>query len=172
MFSDIIEDGVNVLDDIIKKLEEPEEIVLQNKPVKTMFGMTKGRSQPKKPQKLSPKHIIVLDDCGSSLKNSAVTKLLKINRHLHTRVIVSSQHQGDLFQQAFRQFDNLIIFKGLSQNIEKLEQIYRNADLSVSFEEFVEMYRFATLKPFSFLYIDTRNNQYRVNFNKQILINE
>lgn len=172
VFSDIIEDGVNVLDDIIKKLEEPEEIVLQNKPVKTMFGMTKGRSQPKKPQKLSPKHIIVLDDCGSSLKNSAVTKLLKINRHLHTRVIVSSQHQGDLFQQAFRQFDNLIIFKGLSQNIEKLEQIYRNADLSVSFEEFVEMYRFATLKPFSFLYIDTRNNQYRVNFNKQILINE
>jgi hypothetical protein len=87
-------------------------------------------------------------------------------------VIVSSQHQGDLFQQAFRQFDNLIIFKGLSQNIEKLEQIYRNADLSVSFEEFVEMYRFATLRPFSFLYIDTRNNQYRVNFNKQILINE
>ena len=87
-------------------------------------------------------------------------------------MIVSSQHQGDLFQQAFRQFDNLIIFKGLSQNIEKLEQIYRNADLSVSFEEFVEMYRFATLKPFSFLYIDTRNNQYRVNFNKQILINE
>jgi hypothetical protein len=53
-----------------------------------------------------------------------------------------------------------------------LEQIYRNADLSVSFEEFVEMYRFATLRPFSFLYIDTRNNQYRVNFNKQILINE
>ena len=171
VFSDIIEDGVNVLDDIIKKLEEPEEIVLQNKAVKTMFGIQQ-RTRPKKPKKLSPKHIIVLDDCGSSLKNSAVTKLLKINRHLHTRVIVSSQHQGDLFQQAFRQFDNLIIFKGLSQNIEKLEQIYRNADLSVSFEEFVEMYRFATLRPFSFLYIDTRNNQYRVNFNKQILINE
>ena len=74
-----------------------------------------------------------------------------------------------MFQQANRQIDNLIIFKGLSQNIEKLEQIYRNADLSVSFEEFLEMYRFATLRPFSFLYIDARNNQYRVNFNKQIL---
>ena len=95
--------------------------------------------------------------------------MLKINRHLHARVIVSSHHQGDVWQQAFRQFDNLIIFRGLSQNLEKLEQIYRNADLSVSFEKFVSLYRFATINPFSFLYIDTRNNKYRVNFNKEIL---
>ena len=169
VFSDIIEDGVNVLDDIIKKLEEPEEVVCNDmKPVKTMFGIHKP-TRIKKPKKLSPKHIIVLDDCGNSLKNSSVTKLLKINRHLHARVIVSSQHQGDVWQQAFRQFDNLIIFRGLSQNLEKLEQIYRNADLSVSFEEFVSLYRFATINPFSFLYIDTRNNKYRVNFNKEIL---
>ena len=138
------------------------------KPVKTMFGIHKP-TRIKKPKKLSPKHIIVLDDCGNSLKNSSVTKLLKINRHLHARVIVSSQHQGDVLQQSFRQMCNLLIFKGLGNNMEKLEQIYRNADLSVSFEEFVSMYRFATINPFSFLYIDTRNNKYRVNFNKEIL---
>ena len=167
VFSDIIDDGVNILDDIIKDLEAPDEIVNEGTTIKTMFGV-QHKPRTKKPRKLSPKHIIVLDDCGSSLKNSGVTKLLKINRHLHARVIISSQHQGDMFQQAFRQIDNIIIFKGLSQNIEKLEQIYRNADLSISFEVFVEIYRFATLKPYSFLYIDTRNNQYRVNFNTEI----
>lgn len=171
VFSDIIEDGVNVLDDIIKDLEAPEPVVIKTdgQPVRTMFGLVKPPREKKEGKgKKAPKHIIVLDDCGNSLKNSSVTKLLKINRHLHARVIISSQHQGDMFQQAFRQMDNLIIFRGLSSNVEKLEQIYRNADLSLPFEEFVSVYRFATLKPFSFLYIDTRNNQYRVNFNKEI----
>ena len=173
VFSDIIEDGVNVLDDIIKDLEAPEPVVEKStKPVMTMFGVVippRVRKEGKLKKK-APKHIIVLDDCGQSLKNSSVTKLLKINRHLHARVIISSQHQGDMFQQAFRQCDNLIIFRGLSNNLEKLDQIYRNADLSLPFEEFVKVYRFATLNPFSFLYIDTRNNQYRVNFNKEIEI--
>ena len=171
VFSDIVEDGVNVLNDIITKLQEPEEIIeVDNKPVKTMFGLVKAKRAEKKPKKLSPKHIIVLDDCGQSLKNTAITRLLKINRHLHARVLVSSQHQGDMYQQSMRQIDNLIIFRGLSNNIEKLEQIYMNADLSISLEEFISVYRFATLKPFSFLYIDTRNNQYRINFNKEIKI--
>jgi len=172
VFSDIIEDGVNVLDDIIKDLEAPEPppVKTDNKPIVTMFGIIhppKIRKE-SKTMKKAPKHIIVLDDCGQSLKNASVTKLLKINRHLHARVIISSQHQGDMFQQAFRQCDNLIIFRGLSNNLEKLDQIYRNADLSLPFEEFIKVYRFATIKPFSFLYIDTRNNQYRVNFNKEI----
>lgn len=170
VFSDIIEDGVNVLDSIITDLEKPEveEEETETKPVRTMFGLVMPPKKERKPKKLSPKHIIVLDDCGQSLKNSSVTKLLKINRHLQARVLISSQHQGDMYQQAFRQCDNLIIFKGLSNNIEKLEQIYMNADLSIPFEKFREVYNFATIKPFSFLYIDTRNNQYRINFNKEI----
>ena len=40
VFSDIIEDGVNVLDDIIKDLEAPEPVVEKStKPVMTMFGV-------------------------------------------------------------------------------------------------------------------------------------
>ena len=156
VFSDIIEDGVNILDDIIKELEAPEEQETPaiTQPIKNMFGLVKPPKPPRisKSIKKAPRHIIILDDCGQSLKNSAVTKILKINRHLFARIIISSQHQGDMYQQAFRQCDNLIIFRGLSNNIEKLHQIYSNADLSIEFEEFIRIYRFATEKPFSFLY--------------------
>jgi hypothetical protein len=167
VFTDIIEDKVNILDQVIDKLENPNEESEEEEPTHemTMFGKVKIPKKAKEPKFKSPEHIIILDDIGQSLRNSAITRLLKINRHLHARVIISSQNQSDLYYQSFRQLDYILVFRGLSSCIEKLKAIYDNADLNITFNEFLELYRYATAEPYTFLYIDVRHCNFRKNFN-------
>lgn len=119
---------------------------------------------------LSPETIIIIDDCSHSLKDAVVSKLLKINRHLKTKVIISSQNLTDMYLQSIRQLDYLIVFKGLKTNIQKLKQIYDNTDLTPSFDEFKNIYEHATEGNYNFLYIDVSNSAFRKNFNESIEI--
>ena len=63
-----------------------------------------------------------------------------------------------------------MIFKGFPDK--KLEHIYRDCDSSVEFDVFCKMYKKATEKPHSFLYIDTRADQFRRNFNKKFVLSD
>ena len=47
----------------------------------------------------------------------------------------------------------------------KLEEIYKDANLAITLEQFISVYKFATEQPFSFLYIDTTLGQFRRNIN-------
>ena len=67
--------------------------------------------------------------------------------------------------------DQILIFKGL-QHTDKLRQIYDNTDLCVSYETFLRLYNEATKNPWSFLYVDVRNNLFRENFNTLLDVNE
>ena len=67
--------------------------------------------------------------------------------------------------------DQILIFKGL-QHTDKLKQIYDNTDLCVSYETFLKLYNEATRNPWSFLYVDVRNNVFRENFNTLLNVNE
>ena len=58
--------------------------------------------------------------------------------------------------------------KGL--NREKLEITHKDADVGISFKEFEKIYKQATIKPYSFLYIDTRSDTYRSCFDTEIII--
>lgn len=113
----------------------------------------------------SPEYIFIFDDLSTELKSNSLTSLLKKNRHFHCKTIISSQYLNDLSPQSRKQLDYFLIFKG--QPKEKLDEIYRDADISLDKETFYKIYKHATHEKFSFLYIDTNNNEYRRNFNSE-----
>ena len=108
-------------------------------------------------------YIIVLDDLSSELKNKALVSLLKKNRHFKSKVIVSSQYLNDLLPESLKQIDYWLVFRGMPE--EKLQHIYKMADLSIPYELFTQIYKKATEKMYSFLYIDTQKELFRRNFN-------
>jgi hypothetical protein len=82
--------------------------------------------------------------------------------------IISSQYLNDLNRPALRNLDYMIMFKG--QDDEKLELIHRSLDLGISLEDFMQLYHYGVSTPYSFLYIDIRNDEYRKNFNEKIMV--
>ena len=133
--------------------EEPEENLKKKK---------------RKKSKLAQKMIIVLDDLGNELKKPSIDMLVKINRHLKCKVILSSQYLNDLSPQARRQIDVWLLFGGLKKN--KLEQILRDADTALEYNEFEQVYMYATSQKYNFMYLDTHTDTYRRNFNEVIQI--
>ena len=122
----------------------------------------------RKKQKIAQKRIIVLDDIGSELKKPSIDQLLKINRHLKSKVILSSQYLNDLSPQARRQIDCWLLFGGLKKN--KLEQVVRDCDTKYELKEFEEVYKFCTAKKYNFMTLYCDNDTYRKNFNEKIII--
>jgi len=55
---------------------------------------------------------------------------------------------------------------------EKLEHIYKMLDLSIDIEKFYELYDYATKDPYCFLYIDMKNQKFRKNFSKELLLDD
>lgn len=121
-----------------------------------------------KEQKLiTPKILLVFDDISNELQAPSITAFLKRNRHYKAMTILSSQYLNDLAPQTRRQLDYWLLFKGFDDD--KLEQIYRDADISVEFDEFKEMYKIATNEQYNFFYIDTVNNEFRKNFSEKFI---
>lgn len=118
----------------------------------------------KKKKKLAPEIIFVLDDMGALLKTPSVSQLLKTNRHFKSKTIISSQYPHDLTPESRRNLDVIILYGGHSP--EKLETLFTDADLPISFELFERLYKDATSEKFNFFYIDVRNVQFRKNFNQ------
>lgn len=183
----INEDGVDMLDELVQRLQEEaqdeeEEKKLDSRvsALEKMIGLgSRGPSKcpvqvdgdesddeerPKKKEKFrAPEYIIILDDLSNELKSRSLVTLLKKNRHFKAKIIISSQYLNDLLPESRKQLDYFLIYRG--QPKKKLDEIYRDADVSVDAEEFYDIYKFATEKEFSFLYIDTKTSQFRRNFN-------
>jgi len=164
------EEGENHLADLLKELtdqneEDEEDSKEVRRPLRMKFDNEEEEEEEKqKPTKyLAPEYIIIFDDMGGSLRVPEVNKLLKINRHLRSMVIISSQWVTDLEPQAIKQLDYSLIFRSFDN--EKLEKLYKLLDLGLGFDRFTKLYTHATLKPFNFLYIDVRDESYRRNFN-------
>lgn len=128
----------------------------------------KKEDKPRKPKTSVPDYIICYDDLSSDLRHSIVSSCLKSNRHKKIMNIISSQYLNDLNRPALRNLDYMIMFKG--QDDEKLELIHRSLDLGISLEDFEKLYHYAVDEPYSFLYIDIRNDEYRKNFNEKIMV--
>lgn len=173
-YNSVKEDKVDNLANILKDLQveaEHEELMKKKKKEKKSklfnFGDEEEEKE-KKPKKHCPKHIFIFDDIGNELKLPSIAQLLKTNRHLKSKVIISSQYLNDLSVQGRKNIDYWLLFKG--HTLEKLETIYKDADLSIPFEDFVEMYETATEKQYNFFYIDCRDDEFRINFNYKYLI--
>jgi len=179
------EDGEDLLDTLVKELESEAEKEyddnniderlkqLERKLCPVLCEVDSDDDEPKKKRERkekyqSPEYLILLDDLSNELKSKSLVSLLKKNRHFKAKIIVSSQYLNDLLPESRKQQDYFLVFKG--QSNEKLEEIRRDADVGLEEEELRDVYKFATEKQFSFLYIDTRNNTFRRNFNYLIQI--
>ena len=125
------------------------------------------QKKPRKPKFKAPQIIFVFDDLSGELKTPSLIELLKMHRHFKSKVIISSQYWNDIALDGRKQIDYVLLFKGLGQSIAKLKEIYDNCDPPVSFEVFLDIYRFCTAEQFNFMYI-TRSGEFRKNFTFQI----
>jgi hypothetical protein len=178
VFDSIIDGKVNLLNDIMADLSMPEDTKIktddESKPlgIKLNFGdETKKEKKEYKPKKIAPKHIFVFDDISGELKNPAVASLLKKSRHFLSAVYISSQYVMDLLPMSIKQLDYFLCFRSFSAD--KLEHIYKLLDLSIGLDKFIEIYDYCFKDPnerFSFLYINVREQTFRKNFNKTLII--
>lgn len=117
----------------------------------------------RKPKKIAPEYIWVLDDLSNELGDKSINFLLSRNRHFKSKVVISSQYYQHLSKNSRSQLDVLIIFKNMPTD--KLQLMHSESDLSICFDEFLNLYNHATKEKFSFFYIDIRNEEFRKNFN-------
>jgi hypothetical protein len=172
------EHGVDQLDAIIKDLEHDAEEEEKNKDKpkekkKQSMLLCDGdecddEHVKRKSKYRCPEFIFVFDDISNELKSKSLISLLKRNRHFKCSILLSSQYPLDLDPQSRKQIDTWLVFKG--QPLAKLETIYKDADISIPFDEFAKIYKVATEKPYSFLNINTRNETFKRNFNTEIKI--
>lgn len=177
-YDDIVIDGVNVLNDLLNEMLAHEE---EEKPAPKPMIHNNGLGdiqlfqtvQPKRRvKKIAPKFCFIFDDMASQCRNMALTRLLKIHRHLKSSVYISVQSISDLTPSAILQIDVAILFRGLRSNIKKLEHIYTNLDIQhISLEDFIKIYKEATEKPYNFLWV-SKNGEFRRNFNYRFVLDE
>jgi len=172
----------NILTGIIEELnndletKEQEKIKkdhdnIDPKPIMDLFPKEKAvERKERKPKKLSPEYVFIFDDLGNDLRHASITQLFKTSRHYKAKVIVSSQYIHDLSNACIKNLDYTLIFK--SFNREKLLVLFEALDLSIDFELFEQLYLDATAQPFNFLYVDSRDNTYRRNFNREYYIKD
>jgi hypothetical protein len=156
-----------IIDELIELKEEQQNETTPEK----KWGDESDDEEEEKPRRSKyqePEYMFILDDLSTEIKNPSVAALLKINRHFHSKTILSSQFLNDLKPDARLQLDYYLLFKGLPRL--KIDDVYSKADLSLPLDDFNKMYHFATEEPYSFLYIDVRKDKFRRNFNTSINI--
>lgn len=114
-----------------------------------------------------PKNVFVFDDLSIELKAPSIVRLLKENRHFKSKVLVSSQSYKDLPPGARGQFQYMLIFRGIRDDV--LELIYKESYINVDLDQFLEMYRYATKESYHFLYVDLKSMKFRKDFNEEIV---
>jgi len=117
---------------------------------------------------ITPDYIIIFDDISQELKDPNLIAFLKRNRHFKADVLLSTQWVHDLKPEQLKQLDYLLLFRGM--DLEKLEKIRRDADLTLDLDMLERLYENATKDPFCFLYIDRLTETYRKCFDKQYFI--
>lgn len=167
-YTEIMDGKVNILNEVVNELslgqdEEEEEEKKEEPSKKVKFDEPKKKKE-YKPKKISPEVCFIFDDASEML--GKVSTLLKKNRHLKANVIISSQYLHDLKPESIKQLDYFISFKSFSE--EKMQLVHKGLDLSLEFDKLWNLYQHCTSKPYSFLYINVRTEEYRCNFNKKL----
>jgi hypothetical protein len=158
---------IEIVNELSMGAEEPEEDKKEEVVGKKLkFDDLTKKKKEYKPKKISPEVSFIFDDASDMLRNPAVATLLKKNRHLKANVIISSQYIHDLRPESIKQIDYFLAFKSFSED--KMALVHKGLDLSLDFDKLWNLYQHCTNKPYSFLYINVRTEQYRCNFNKSL----
>lgn len=170
-YTSMKEDDVNVLEALITKLqreaveeEEDEEPEVKQKGL-GLFEYEEENDKPKKIKYRAPEYIIILDDISTELRSPILVKLMKMNRHFKSKIVISSQYCNDLLPAQLRQLDYCLVFKNETED--KLFKLHKDLDLAVDFPTFLKLYYNATNDKFNFFYIDVRSETYRKNFSHE-----
>ena len=134
------------------------------------FGSSKKikEKKNKKPTKISSKWLFIFDDLPmQDMRNDCFNFVMR-NRHYKCKVILSVQYLNMLLPSVRKNLTNVILFKSFSD--EKLHSIYNDLDIEIPFDQFVDLYHFATEKQYSFLQYDVHNGVWIKNFNEKIII--
>ena len=173
-YTSIYDNGSNQLEQYISSFQEPEdedEVIVSKKHRLIKFDSDSSEEEYEyKPKKIAPEYIFVFDDLSTELHDKALSSLLKKNRHFKTKIIISSQYYNDLAKDARLQIDYLLAFPKIPND--KIETVYKDLDLSTDYNLFLSMYTTATKDKYNFLYIDVREEKYRLNFNREFLIDD
>ena len=189
-YTSLFEDGINRLEEFIDDLqeqeidssestssssEEPQRYVdydddadIRRRKQQKARKRRGRKGKYKAKRKIAPEYIFVLDDLSTELSKPIVSAFLKKNRHFKCKVILSSQWWNDLHPQARQQLDYLLLFPNIPQN--KLEIIHKEADLTIDLPLFDELYRQATFERYHFLYVDVRNEKFRIDFTDEFIL--
>lgn len=166
----------DILAHIMRDLGEPggeketqEKVKSNYNPILVGSGAVKEKKK-KKPKELAPEIIFIFDDQSGELQLPSVAKLLKEHRHYKCKTIISSQYWNDIVMQGRKQIDYILLYKGLAKSIPKMRDIYKDIDLTVEFETFMELYSYATAEKYHFLFIDKVNNEFRKDFTHKITV--
>ena len=170
------DDGHDVLRELIIELKQlteenkdtPQVVKENNILLLCDEEVAEEEVKPRKSKYQSPEYIFIFDDLSNEIKATSITKLLKENRHFKCKSIISSQYLNDLAPQSRKQIDYFLIFGGQPQA--KLDEIHRDADISINKGLFYYLYKHATQEKYSFLYIDSVNSKFRRNFNHEYTI--
>src|SRR5579885_1256271 len=147
-FTSIFTDnGVNILDALIKELTSPEE-EKQAPAVKIPIMKfaeddkpdTETKEKKKKKKKYqSPDYIIIFDDLSAELKNPMIPKLMKIQRHFSSKIIISSQSYIDCDPRVRNgNLDYLLLFRNIPDHV--LDRIYEEQSIPMNIEMFKKLY--------------------------------
>jgi len=172
LFTSIKDGKTDNLNEFVESLRQPEELSESKEEDQMPFIIVDDeQTKEKKPRKeklMSPEIVFIFDDLSKELQSNAISMLLKSNRHYKSKVILSSQYIHDLKPESILQLDYLLLFGNITKD--KIEIIHNRTDLSISLMNFEGLYEFATREQYSFLYVDTVNNSYRMKFNKNLVI--
>ncbi len=127
----------------------------------------------KKIKMITPEYVIIIDDCGASMRDAAVGQLLRTLRHYHTVCLCSSQHPADLMPGSWKNINYVMLFPKFGE--EKLKNLYDLLDIQIPFEKFLSIYRDATNEKYEFLFIGRNDGAggsdvFRKKFNEQYLL--
>jgi hypothetical protein len=122
--------------------------------------------KPKKRKFQDRKYIMIFDDVADETRGIEFTTLLKRARHMKVTVLVNVQDLKDITKASRKQVRVWLLFRYLDE--ERLRDVYGSIGSPLSFDQFEEVYKFATAEPYNFLYIAPNTQDYRKNFNKQI----
>jgi hypothetical protein len=170
-YTDIFEDGENLLVSKIKDMEEEalqreeDEDKVKEEPVETLESILKqvngiqtyieAPEKEKKPRKskfATPEQIFIFDDMGHLVKDKYFVTLLRKARHYHITTITSIQSLKQCGPQTLEQMRMYLIFGGQSKM--NIEHIWQLLNMKVRFEVFYMLYKRAveptkkTPKPF------------------------
>lgn len=178
LFYDSFKDGEgDHLEQVINYMkcdEEEDEDSAQHKKIKHKFVKFESDSEeeekPRKPKKLAPEFLIIIDDMGQAIRNKKLAQLLKIHRHCKASIVLSTQNIKDLEPQQIEQLDTILLLRNIP--MDRLEYLHNKSNLATPLNTFLDLYKNATKEKYNFLYIDTVDETYRKNFNHQYNLNK